>query len=305
MKLQQTQRLSLGVDRKNRTLDLFGQQLLVVLRFIQSNFDLAGSFDDVVTAEKAVSAKELFINEGKQWILRPDSLPGDLALKAVAFSRRTLFLELAPLDLGEVQKMIAEEMLPISLDEMYVRNATTRKILARVGSTEHPKHEDIELAPRCLWSIRISSLNEAEKHAIVDFLDRIYSAGVFSREGIEDEEEELVSVSDHRKPKIELRLSLRLQLRLAMEQRAMLSRVQRPEGRLELQQIFALQNTILHMDEEQLVEFIVNSNETRGNGATSSILLFVATGRVKTAKPSLSWKQARQIAKRLAKKPIE
>lgn len=134
---------------------------------------------------------------------------------------------------------------------------------------------------------------------MINFIDKIFTADAFSKEGIEIDE-----VEEPREPKIELRLSLTLQIKLDIEQRPILSlgTDPLPEQRLELQQLLALQFTILRMDDKELLEFMQRYNADKGQKATTSILRFVATYRVKKAKPNLSWKQAREMTKKLSRK---
>lgn len=90
-----------------------------------------------------------------------------------------------------------------------------------------------------------------------------------------------------------------------MEQRPVLSlkteirQEQRLEMRMELQQIMALQYKILRMNEEELVDFASQDTSEKGQKKMMNIMRFVVAGRVKKAKPDLSWRDARKLAYKL------
>lgn len=133
-------------------LGTLGKQLMLAVQFQKSGFNLEQVFSDIVTAEKDVSAKELFTQKGKRFFLRSDSIPGDLAIKAIAFDNKSLFLELAPIDIETVKKVIADNMFLVILDQnaKWVSDANTHKTLVSIGPIQHHCYGDIKLAPRCL-----------------------------------------------------------------------------------------------------------------------------------------------------------
>ncbi len=70
----------------------------------------------------------------------------------------------------------------------------------------------------------------------------------------------------------------------------------------QIQALFALQRSILKMEGNELVEFLEQNLSEEGRRKTLSVFHFVLSGKVKKAKPDLSWKEARKLAWRLINK---
>lgn len=281
-------------------LDLLGEQLTLVLNFLDSKCNLDLEFKDAVAAGQIVKAKGIFPKLGKGWQMRQESIPGDLAIKSVSFSNNALYLETAPLDVEKAKETIRAKMLPFSYDEKKhcFMDSSTEKRLASIGPVSKPTHEKTVFAPRCLWTIPLRNLDEIRRRAVVQLIDALYTADAYIRDGIELDD----GLMSGERGRPDMKLLMSFQMQLEMEQRPMLSDelTVRQEQRLEIRQIFTLQNLILHMNEQQLIEWVVKETTEKSEVMTIRVLHFVLAGKIKRAQPKLTWKEARDLARKLA-----
>lgn len=83
------------MEGKNK-FDILGDQMMAALSF--AKFKFAGEVELFDSVEgKTVSGKELFQKQGKRWFMRPESLPGDLCVKALGIDHKGIYLETAPI----------------------------------------------------------------------------------------------------------------------------------------------------------------------------------------------------------------
>ena len=282
-------------------LDILGQVLMNVILFFESNFDQEKLFEDFVLLDKAIPASELFRKENNIWYLQSESLPADMAIKSIGVDDNTLYLELAPLYNPKVRNIIKAYMLPLKLKGNKVIDTASGATLVEIGGIKRPKFDDTQLGSRCLWTIPIKKLDATRKTVLLNFIDRVYTIGAFVPED-EVVDEEDAATSGPKNLRLELRLNLQFQLRLEREQQPLLSGRPRAEAQLQIQQIVNLSHAILNMTSEELLDFIIKSNEERGEKATTRILHFTLAGKIKRIKPSLTWKEARERAWKLASK---
>lgn len=287
------------VDQKNQTeLDLFGEILSNGVEFARQGFASDLMLHDGVQDEY-FPAGEMFQTDesGRRWILSQDSLPGDLAIKAVAVDCRNLFLEISPVDLsaaGEAleERRIAAEFLPVQL-----RTTAGRRIAVRMSASEgNPEHG---ISPRQLWAIPWKDRRQDCELAIRAF-DAVYTAGAYLS-GELDMGATLPAASSPR-PEMQMRMSIQLQLQ--QEQRPVLLLEGRPDllqvQRLELRGIMGLQNSVLQMTPDELERWAHGEcQKPSGARKVYSVIVFTLAGRIRRVQPSLNWREARTKARRL------
>ncbi len=195
-----------------------------------------------------------------------------------------------------------ERMLPFIYDnkKRIFFDSSTGKQLISISRPTKPHYEGTTLAPRCLWTIPIKKLDHIRIVTVIKLADSIYTNDAYSDEGIEIEESTVEQLL--KKTRMELKQVLELQMQLKAEQRPILSLG--GEGamymRMELRQILGLYYSIVRMNEDELLEFIVQHTEQHGEGNTVQVLNFALAGKIKRVKPELTWKEAREMAKKLA-----
>jgi hypothetical protein len=288
--------------------DLLGEMMLAALHFAMTGFSSGFSwFSSVIN--KQVMAEDSFVEREGRWFMQDGVLPGDIAIMALAIDRDAMYLETAPLNISKVRELIRAKMLPLAWDvrRKSIVDSSTRRVVGRIAAPtdlelELPK----ELGERVLWTLPYADLDVVRRQAVIHFADAVYTAAAFN---LPEEEEEVVSTGQ---PTQTLRLQLGFQQRLQLEQRPMLTlSVQTrnttiTENRLEMQQLFSLQHSILRMSPSELTAFANQDLSPEGQAKTLRIFLFVLAGQVKRAltpsKPDITWREARQIAHRMVEK---
>ncbi len=283
-------------------LDLLGAQLMLALQFYESNFNTNLTLVDTVSAEEKYSCKELFNRQGKVWCLRAESIPGNLTIKSISVDKRNLYLETAPLNWDGVAQVLKDQMLPFDCNPTQRRfsDSTNGQKLITISKPTSPKYEGTSLAPRCLWTIPLIGQDAIRRKMMIKLADVIYTADAYSYQGIGGEK---IAVEGSGKGgRLELQVLLELQMQLQAEQRAILSLrgALRGELRLELQQILGLYYSIVRMNEDELLKFIVDHTEKHGEKTTVQVLNFALAGKIKRAQPKLTWREARAMARKLA-----
>lgn len=287
--------------------DLLGDQLMLALRFAESGFKLDLKVMDEVAAREEVATGEVFREITGRYFMRPESIPGNLAIKAIAIDKERLLLETAPLDVAKTRAMMVEEMMPLAFSdngEGIIDITTTQPIIR--FTKEMPDVLKKDMAPRCLWSINWPGLNAARRKAVVTFADRVYSQETF----LDDPSQDAAETSHTMQGPVSqsLQLNLGLQNRLDMEQRPILALATVQMATLEattrlelqIQPLLALQNLILRMSAEELAAFAAKDLSPEGQRKTHRILIFVLSGRIKRIRPEMNWKEARKMARRLS-----
>ena len=284
-------------------LDLLGEQILLALRFQQSGFDLSLELQDEVENE-TVRAKELFFEQDSRWFMRGESIPGHLALKAIAVDSDGLYIETAPMKAEEVRKAIIDRMLPFSYqaDQMAFVDTTTGKKIILLSSPTKPTDGGVELGARCLCTVLTAELDEICRHAAIRMIDTVYSVDAYEVE--RDEGDDIgPSASRVNAQRVSLQIQLGLQQRLQMEQRPILSlRIRREIAQVqtvELRQVMALNQNLRHMKAEEMLKFFARYLAEHGEKAALQVAVFALAGKVKEARPDLNWREARKLARRL------
>ncbi|MFA5888956.1 MAG: hypothetical protein WCW47_03395 [Candidatus Paceibacterota bacterium] len=288
-------------------LDILGAQIMLALQFRESGFDVNLPMRDDVDAHSGVAQDVFSKGEGDQWFMTSESIPGHLGIKAIVVEKDRFFLETSPFKLDEVRQAIVERMLPFELRELEdglgFIDLTTGKKLISVGKPVKPEFEGLGL--RCLWTIELDRLDAVRTKAVVEMADIVFSIDAYDVE----EDDEVVSTKAVHSVAVAQRISQQLQLglqqRLQMEQRPVLSRRMVgttspiPEMRLELSQIMALNRRLLHMKPEELPQFFTEYIAKHGEKRALEVAIFTLAGKVKQAKPHLSWRETRRIARNL------
>ncbi len=281
-------------------LDLLGDLLTSALKYRESGFD-----GDVVlhdeTTQSDLKAKDMFAKQGERYFMRQESIPGDLAIKAIAVDKNGVYLETAPLNAEEISLVIVDEMMPISFaSDGFFKDIHTQKILISVSKPVKPEKE---LGMRCMITALLGDLSSRQQKMSIEVLDLLYTRGCFS---VEDEE----TVSAPTSQRIVQRLELGLQQKLSAEQRPLflLGAYAAAQGRTELRTdllaLLSLEHRILTMDGDELLDFIVEYVGKNGVERTKNILLFTIAGRIKRTMPKLTWKDARSLAKKMSAKVV-
>lgn len=284
---------------------IFGRQIMLALQFAASGFDSKLMLTDSVLADEKVVASELFIAEGGRYFLRGDSVPGDLALKAIAIDAEALYLETSPLDSTAATDALDREKLPFRFNaekRCFEDAYEEEKRWATLSIEQRPEIDGQKLGARILWTVPIAGKSWLDKNAIVRLADAMYNFGCFKADDVEVTPEPEPVRSVDAVPRVQLKLVMQLQQQLKLEQRPMLALRQALSSRLatvqrlELQAIMALQRRILHMTPDEIEEFATRDISPAGQAKTMNIFMFVLAGHVKRVYPQLNWPQARERA---------
>lgn len=277
--------------------DLLGDLLSEALKFADSGFDGELVLRDETSLTDA-PAKELFSETDGRWFMRPESLPGDLCIKAIAVDGEGLYLETSPLNDANAREEIAEAMLPVLYDAEKRAFVDVHRQLTLVTISE-PKVLEKGLDDRCLWTVPLRDVSTVRRLALVQLLDLLYSRSCF------EVSEQKQSVAPPTSMALVQKMSLGLQQRLTVEQRPMLSlkatlgMTAKMELRTELRMLLSLERRIVSMSPEELLDFVVDHISERGEAWTKNVLLFTLAGNIKRTMPKFTWKEARMVARKL------
>lgn len=292
--------------------DDIGTILTNALAFRRSSFAGGTNFLDPIAAGEQVPGHVMFTSTEGRWFLRYESLPGIVAMKAVAVDVDGIYLETAPVPAKDLTEIIRKSKLPlrVSTDGTQIIASSSKQPVVIITRTT----VDLEgfTETRELWTIPVGGLQDIHVQHAIRLADLVYTKNVY-----ETGEEEPAGEDDGQPT---MRMQLGFQQQLQMSQRPMLAQrleqkteqrleqkteqkletttEMRTEMRMELRQILALQYQILHMTEEELIAFATKDTTPTGQKRTLGILIFVLAGRVKNLKPALTWKEARRIARK-------
>jgi hypothetical protein len=301
----------------------FGQQILNALHFVLNGFPQDQVYDDTIIGGN-VLGRDMFEERDGRWFMRQQSLPGNLAIKAIAVdATEGLLLEVTPFSNDLEVKIIREYALPFKIKKVgrgrkaqtRIIDTTTKELIMFVDTAEHfyagaNKNElPEELGPRWLVTVPLAKLNTARQMLIVRFLDAVYDNDCFSSEGtVTEDVSEVRSVQQA--ATMSLRLDLRLMQMLELEQRPILSLRNKLVGEqvlnqhMELAHLQQLERKILHMTEDELTAFAAQLAAEKGTQTALKVLMFTLARTVREAQPGISWKEARKIVRQLVSKPI-
>ncbi|MCX6702067.1 MAG: hypothetical protein NTX96_02665 [Candidatus Zambryskibacteria bacterium] len=281
-------------------LDLLGEQVMLALRFQESGFDPELELQDEVENQTA-RARILFSDSDGRWFMRSESIPGHLGIKAIAVDQENLYLETSPIKVEDVRRAIVDRMLPFTFQDDGFVDVTTGKQLIFLGPVTKPEIEELGL--RRLWTIPTHDLDGLRRSMVVRMVDTIYSVDAYEVEEVEVSSVPVISQASVQR--LSQQLQIGLQQRMLLEQRPVLSLSTRTTGEqtqiqtLELRQIMALNHQLLRMGADELPDFFSRFIEKHGEKAALRVAIFAVAGKVKAAKPSLSWREARQVARKL------
>jgi hypothetical protein len=189
---------------------LLGQQLLNTVSFWYSRFAPDLTFIDPVTQNR-VTSKVLFGPSGKKWIMRSDSLPGYIAIKAIGVDTHTLYIETSQICDEDVEGVIQSN----NLEVLFNKHKRTFRFANVGGSFEIKLSSRTKHPQRCLWTIPLEGSNDENVNSAIELIDFLVIEGAFERE---------TSPSEDVQPKVEtarllLKLDLNLVQALELEQR--------------------------------------------------------------------------------------
>lgn len=281
-------------------LDYLALQIIQAIQYISSGFNEEMVFTDHVLLETP-SGREMFPKNGQFWFIRNDSIPGDPSLKAIAFDKNNVYLETSDIDLGLAKEVMSDRDLDGKIDPNSRTIFSSKGVkLLQFGKSVTPNVDGEDLEPRITITIPLQDTNLRG----VKLVDALWSGGAF----VSTAEDEYGANSGSQK--IELRLDLNLRLQLKLEQRPILlvqtktvpkgDTVQRTE--LQLQSILSMQTALLKLSKDELEKKVSEIVASHGEKEAIKVLDFVLAGKVKKLLPHLTWKEAREIAKKATNK---
>lgn len=283
---------------------LFGEILFLIERFIESGFDEKAVYNDPVSKD-SLSGEMIFYKSDGYWYLRYESLPGNLAVRAIGFDDKQLYLETGTwVDEGLKQVLDAENLryCPLREGGAEIKNASGQTMLHSAKSVI-PKIGEAMLHPRMLCTAPFGQLDRDNRQEIIAFLDKLFDAGAWSNPDPEASGAEMGNVPVDQK-QVQL-MSMNLIQALEMEQRPMLRLVRLRKMRLTQQQnlamLFVNQNQILTAidqgNEAKLADIIIDCQKRFGTRGTDNLTIFVRAGMYKKQYPKLDWPAARRYAR--------
>lgn len=289
--------------------DLLGEQLVAARALRESGFDPALTVRDAIT-DANVPAGEMFDQIGIRWFMRGDSLPGHVAIKAIAVDRDGIYLETAPPDEEKVRAIIEVNMFALAYNHtkgLVIDTSTGKPLVVITTHIQKPTGAMKELAPRVMWTIP-GSASAVRTEAVIRFADAIFSGDAFNLD--EDSSEPAPETATlHQAQELTLKLQLGLEQRLSIEQRPLLSLStevrgeQRQELQLQIRQMLSIEQRFLRMTHEELLAHAAKDTSPEGQRRMQKIFQFVLAGKVKRAMaeqhPDMPWRDARRIARKL------
>ncbi|MFH0831139.1 MAG: hypothetical protein V1895_03705 [Parcubacteria group bacterium] len=292
-------------------LGLLGSQLALAMRFRAGGFDKNDEVVECQVTHDKVPIRELFNQEGSVWVMRPDSVPGYVAIKAIAVSERKLMLETAPIDWEAFRTAISEANLPFVCDgetgkvsmSMDRENRRFKPVLYISKPMQPPKpSEDGErLLPRVLWKFYIDENTPRQRQLVLQLADTAGEQDTFIELPGTVASSTIAEASSMRP---EIRLDMRLMQTLALEQVPImcLGMELKPELQLkqELRGVMLMQNArrLTRMKSADAYAYVQDVGRALGEDMAYRLLVYAVAGKVKEHAPGLTWKQARSIARR-------
>lgn len=286
---------------------LLGRQLAAALAFAKSRFDAVVVLDDAVTGEQKPAA-EMFEQKGRRWFLRADSMPGDLALKAIAVTDVSLLLETAPVRPEALAQVIEDADIPLAWNSADAFTFGDRRAHACYLHRRDGKVTVDGKALRVwrsLWTIpHKRGTTSPSVMAAVSLADRAFEDYVYDDEKMVVDALDAGNASTPRAQRREMRLELGFQQQLALEQVPVLTLGERLEQRMELAGILGLQRKLLSMTDEQVAAWVASDPSEEGQRRAMNVLVFVLAGKIRKARPDITWKDARAAARKAVFTPV-
>lgn len=283
------------------TLGLLGRQLAAALAFAKSGFDPAVVLDDAVTGEQKPAA-EMFEQKGRRWFLRADSMPGDLALKAIAVTDVSLLIETAPVRPEALAQLVADSDVPLVWNDVdafaFGDNRKHACYLHRRPGKVTVDGRTVRVT-RSLWTIpHKRGTTGPATMAAVWLADRAFEDYVYDDEQTVVDMLDAGSAAAPQSQRREMRVELGFQQQLALEQVPVLTLGERLEQRMELAGIMALQRKLLSMTDDQVAVWVASDPSEEGQRRALNVLVFVLAGKIRSARPDVTWKEARAAARK-------
>lgn len=291
-------------DTVERELDYLGLLLQITIRFWNTQFNQTMEVNDPICQEETTTGK-MFSKEDGRWFMRGDSLPGgDTSVKAIAVDDEGIYVELSPLDVERLPDVLEQCQYFVHYDEgnrtIHGEDGTDWKI-----SVSEPTRPLEGMEERILCTILFKDIWSQESRAIViEAIDIIYSSGCFLETEADEDE---VIFAPPPAPTIGIKQSLHLQQKLRQEQRPLLSLRQgvadqmKTRINMSLRVLHALDRRIRSAEsEEALLALATQLAEERGLTETYKVLVFSLAGQIRAARPNLTWRQARKLAREMA-----
>lgn len=288
--------------------DLLGIILEIVTRFIASDFNMETVYREPVT-QSNVTGADLFERQGEKVFVRADFLPGTLAILAIGFHQKAIHLETGVWN----EEVLLEVLEKTGLTRVQAKSGgvirnNTQTLLTYSSPVVPEAVEGITFQPRILCTIPISTLSLPALTETIALLDELFKHGAWNEGSVKEVDQ---TPQGPVEPALRLEQSMKLVYTLQAEQRPILALRQanalQTEARLEMQQtltvLFAYQNRILTAlnDSSTLQTILVEYEEKYGTEGLKNLTIFVMAARVHKARPTLSWKQARAVARGIVK----
>lgn len=289
---------------------MWGEQIFASLQFASGRFAPELALYDSVRGDTVVASEmfETFEDEKPGlWILCPESMPFDEDLKALAVTDRKIMLETAPIDRDQLSEIASECKVRWRTFGRGIHFYSGPRKLIEISPTVKVTSE---IESRVLWTIEWTRLSMDLRKLAILVADTIYNNSWFTNDGVHHHVSSGVASGF---PAMELKQNLAMQQTMKLEQRPILSvsmsgqLVQ--DQRLELRQFLALQHTILHMNEEQLLAFVAKDTSPAGQRRSlrtivSALAYKVRSGDIAKKKAQgridfMNWHQARKAAWKL------
>lgn len=272
---------------------LLGEQLLLALRFAEHGFDREEMFDCQVTHNQ-IPGNELFRASGRRYFMAPDSLPGHLAIKAVALSAHEILLETSKVDTDEANEHLQTEGLPVVLKQDGAFKDGRSLIQFKYGSVRGKRGTD-----RCLWVIPWSKAKASDRQLMLYVADLVYNADAYQTEGVDLQGESVTSVQGAQR--MELRLNMELQQRLEVEQRPELSL----EMELRPEIMLAMVQRIKRMTPDELLAEAMKDPSPEGQRKFLNYIVCTLAEPVVKSNPGMTYPEARKRIRALIRKGVK
>lgn len=287
---------------------ILGRQLMAAIEFARSGFDASVMLDDSITGCQ-MRTGDMFEQKGRRWFLKQDSLPGDLNVKAVAITESSLIFETAPVDPNEANQLAQDKKLSLRWDKAeafkYGDHRQHACYLHRRQSSLKVDGQTVSVL-RSLWTIPCKrGVTNPSVMAAVALADLVFEQGVYEEAPMiadalstsdESASVSAASPSVSRGPN-SMRLELDFQQQLVLEQVALASMSLQTEQRTELRYLMAMQRRLYGMNDEEILAWVTSDPSREGQRRALNVLVFAVAGKIKSAQPDISWKQARAAAR--------
>lgn len=283
---------------------ILGEMLIIAYRFQKSRF-MNNTVSDPVAGGAKVELHTLFVRDAasKKWILRQESVPGDLNIKAIAVDATRIYVETSLVDRNKIEDLTTTYGRGLHHMNGAVRNGKRGRIVVSLA-------DDNLRESRSLWFIWTTGIKEDSALSGIAIVDGALIEETF----VPQEQETATEVTLPTSTKVALKQvqTMNLVQTLIQEQTPqMLLRTEgqmRPEMALQMQGIFALGQNLLRMTPEERLKLALSDPSPEGQARFLRISHFALTGQVKKVTAAggstITWATARKIAWKLINKRV-